>query len=540
MGKGVFDIKKKLTTKLTLLILSLLFILLSVMSGLYLLILENSLKTQIEARALDMAKTLSQMPSVREAFETPDPSETLQPIAEKARKQSGAQYVVIGSVDSIRYAHPDPEKIGKRMVGGDNQRALKKGESYVSEAVGTLGAAVRGKAPIRTENGEIVGIISVGFLKENIQDIVYQYQTKLIFLLGFVVLMGVSGAVYISRNVKKSIFGLEPYEINQLYTEKQAITESVHEALIAINKHEEITLLNKKACELLGAESEDQWLGRPIAELLPDTLLPEVLKTKKAQKDQELTIGNEELIVNRVPIFEKESIRGAVASFRRKTDIDELSKKLAQTSQYAEGLRAQTHEYSNKLNTIAGLIQLESYTEALELIQKENKSHQDMLHFLIHSIPDPLLSGLLLGKINRAKELHINLEIDESSKIDALPPDMDQGKFITILGNLIENAFDAVSQKKERNILVFLSDGGDHILIEVEDSGDGIPDADTERIFQKFYSTKSATHRGLGLFLVKEAVNALNGEIKAGKSELGGALFTVVIPKKREVLGVER
>ncbi|MCY8556880.1 PAS domain-containing protein, partial [Bacillus haynesii] len=303
MRKGVFDIKRKLTTKLTLLILTLLLILLSVMSGLYLIILENSLKTQIQARALDMAKTLAQMPSVQEAFETDDPSRTLQPIAENARKQSGAHYIVIGSADAIRYAHPDPRKIGKPMVGGDNQRALEKGEAYISDAVGTLGPAIRGKAPIHNENDEIVGIISVGFLKENIQDIVYQYQTKLIFLLGFVVLMGVLGAVYISRNVKKSIFGLEPYEINQLYTEKQAITESVHEALIAINKHEEITLLNRKACELLRVESEDQWLGKPISELLPDTLLPEVLKTKTAQKDQELTIGNEELIVNRVPIF---------------------------------------------------------------------------------------------------------------------------------------------------------------------------------------------------------------------------------------------
>ncbi|WP_235598135.1 hypothetical protein [Bacillus licheniformis] len=202
-----------------------------------------------------MAKTLAHMPSVQKAFETDDPSRTLQPIAENARKQSGAQYIVIGSADAIRYAHPDPGKIGKPMVGGDNRRALEKGEAYVSEAVGTLGPAIRGKAPIHNENGEIVGIISVGFLIENIQDIVYQYQSKFIFLLGFVVLMGILGAVYISRNVKKSIFGLEPYEINQLYTEKQAITESVHEALIAINKHEEITLLNRKACELLRVES---------------------------------------------------------------------------------------------------------------------------------------------------------------------------------------------------------------------------------------------------------------------------------------------
>ncbi|WP_253186119.1 cache domain-containing protein [Bacillus licheniformis] len=246
MRKGVFDIKRKLTTKLTLLILTLLLLLLSVMSGLYLIILENSLKTQIQARALDMAKTLAHMPSVQKAFETDDPSRTLQPIAENARKQSGAQYIVIGSADAIRYAHPDPGKIGKPMVGGDNRRALEKGEAYVSEAVGTLGPAIRGKAPIHNENGEIVGIISVGFLIENIQDIVYQYQSKFIFLLGFVVLMGILGAVYISRNVKKSIFGLEPYEINQLYTEKQAITESVHEALIAINKHEEITLLIEK------------------------------------------------------------------------------------------------------------------------------------------------------------------------------------------------------------------------------------------------------------------------------------------------------
>lgn len=126
MRKGVFDIKRKLTTKLTLLILTLLLLLLSVMSGLYLIILENSLKTQIQARALDMAKTLAHMPSVQKAFETDDPSRTLQPIAENARKQSGAQYIVIGSADAIRYAHPDPGKIGKPMVGGDNRRALEK------------------------------------------------------------------------------------------------------------------------------------------------------------------------------------------------------------------------------------------------------------------------------------------------------------------------------------------------------------------------------------------------------------------------------
>src|SRR5699024_11718984 len=74
---------------------------------------------------------------------------------------------VIGNQDEIRYAHPLEDRIGKQMVGDDNERALQKGESYVSRSKGSIGLSIRGKTPI-IKDGEIVGVVSVGYLLDDI------------------------------------------------------------------------------------------------------------------------------------------------------------------------------------------------------------------------------------------------------------------------------------------------------------------------------------------------------------------------------------
>ncbi|MRB43326.1 sensor histidine kinase, partial [Bacillus thuringiensis] len=84
--------------------------------------------------------------------------------------ETGAEFVVIGNKDGIRYSHPVKSLIGKKMRGGDNERALQKGQYYVSKAKGSLGPSIRGKSPILNEKGEVIGIVSVGFLLEDIQQ----------------------------------------------------------------------------------------------------------------------------------------------------------------------------------------------------------------------------------------------------------------------------------------------------------------------------------------------------------------------------------
>jgi two-component system CitB family sensor kinase/two-component system sensor histidine kinase DcuS len=199
-------------------------------------------------------------------------------------------------------------------------------------------------------------------------------------------------------------------------------------------------------------------------------------------------------------------------------------------------LRAQTHEYSNKLHTLAGLMQIEAYKEALDLVAREASGYQSLIQFLTSAVPDPLLSAIVLGKYNRAQELKIRFTVDEESSLSDIPERISRDKIITIMGNLLDNALEAAldSGKQDGEVRMSMTDLGDDIIIDVEDSGTGIPEGREVEIFQKGNTSKNKPHGGLGLFLVNQALEDLGGHITIGSSELGGAMFTVIIPKETD------
>uniref|UniRef100_UPI00403F3FE1 PAS domain-containing protein n=1 Tax=Aeribacillus sp. FSL k6-2211 TaxID=2954608 RepID=UPI00403F3FE1 len=253
----------KLQTRLVIIICSLLLFVIIFLSFLFQYMLAATLKDQIGMRALNVAETVAATPHIRDAFKQPNPHQQIQPFAEMIRRKTGAEYVVVGNRQGIRYAHPLPDRIGKKMVGGDNHEVLK-GKAIISEAVGSLGPAIRGKAPIFNEQGNVVGIVSVGFLLEDIKDIVWSYTSNIFLFSILALLLGIIGAVVIAKTVKKSIHGLEPKEIGLLYQEKQAILEAIREGIIAVNQNGIITMVNKTAMTLLGYEREQDVLGKYI------------------------------------------------------------------------------------------------------------------------------------------------------------------------------------------------------------------------------------------------------------------------------------
>ena len=113
-----------------------------------------------------------------------------------------------------------------------------------------------------------------------------------------------------------------------------------------------------------------------------------------------------------------------------------------------------------------------------------------------------------------------------------VPQELSREKLVTILGNLLDNAFDAAQYgDKEAMVKLSMTDVGNNLVFEIEDSGEGVPVEQSEQIFERDYSTKQPD-RGQGLYLVKKALADLKGEITLGESELGGALFSVFIPKR--------
>jgi PAS domain S-box-containing protein len=507
---------------------------LTLVSGaIYTVIIGKVVEDQIGKRALQVSRTVAQIPLVKQKIVEPRPDGSLQELAERIRKEVGAEFIVIGNRQGIRFSHPVPERIGRAMVGGDNAPALERGESYVSRAVGTLGPSVRGKVPIFDDAGQIIGVVSVGYLQEGIRDLVHAQQLKVGLLVSILMVIGIFGAVQISGRFKRAIFDLEPEQIARLFSERTSIIESIREGIVAIDRNARVTVANRHALEILGRNTQEDVVGLPIREVLPGAKLSHILSGGERRQDQELEVAGTTMIINTVPMLEKGEITGAVASFRRKDELDILAKQLSQVKEYSEMLRAQTHEYSNKLHTIAGLIQIDHNKEALELIGRETAGYQGLIGFLAKAVPFPVLAAFILGKYNHAQELRIAFEIDPDSRLTDVPAEISREKLVTILGNLIDNAFDAALQGKAKaRVKLSMTDLGNDLVFEVEDSGRGIPAEHGEQIFEKGFTTK-LNDRGQGLYLVNKALQALGGQITLSDSELGGALFSVFIPKRR-------
>ncbi|MHA6261057.1 ATP-binding protein [Sporosarcina sp. CAU 1771] len=524
----------KLQSKLVILIFSLFLLIIILLGALFNTILTNSIENQIGKRALHLAETIAIIPSIRTAFDSPNPEKVIQPLAEEIRLKSGAEFVVIGNKESIRYSHPNPDRVGQVMVGGDNALALEEGISYISHSEGTLGPSLRGKAPIFDEYNQIIGIVSVGFLAVEVDDIIQQYENKIIVLV--VLFLGFASiATYqISKGVKKAIFGLEPKEIGLLFEERSAILQSIREGIIAINENGYISTINEAAYSILGIEPDKDIFQKHILEVLPNSKMMDVLATGEEQFSKEMMIGTNLVIASRVPIFTNDKITGVVSSFRKKTDIEQLSRELSQVQQYAEVLRSQTHEYSNKLYTISGLIQLGSYQEAMDVIYKETNDYQELIYFLLEAVPDKLISAILLGKYARSHELKVDFIINKESTLSDIPKDFPREKLITILGNLLDNSFEAVLEASvsTKEVHLFMTDLGPDLIFEIEDSGIGISDDELEHIFTKGFSTKNGEDRGIGMHLVQEALADLNGYMTISTNDAGGVSFLIVIPKK--------
>lgn len=498
-------------------------------------IMETNLKHEIGSKALSVAQSIANMPDIQESFKAENPAAAIQPIAEGIRKQVGAEFIVIGNTDEIRYSHPNPKRLGQKMVGGDN-RLVFKGESVISESTGTLGPSLRGKAPIFSE-GEVIGVVSVGYLQTDIDKEVSKIQKKIFFTTLLILIGGLLAALLISLNIKKALFGLEPKEIAWMYQEKHAILESIHEGIIAIDTDGRITVVNETAHKILGVPNETLLRGKRIEEVIENTNLLEVVRNGKAEYDKEIIIFGDVFLANRIPIFNKKgNVIGAVASLRNKSELAHLLQELSHVKAYAEGLRAQTHEYSNRLYTLLGLIQLGSYKEAIDFISKEVDVTQGFIQFLMKEIPDPIIAGFILGKVSLASELKVNFLIDRESSFKDIPHEISRDSLVTIIGNLINNAFEAVKENNgEKRVSLFLTDLGKELIIEVEDNGKGIDSKDNGRIFKEGFTTKDkSSNAGIGLSLVQNAINSLGGYVTFSSNVGEGTIFTVAIPKSME------
>ncbi|MDB5052844.1 MAG: signal transduction histidine kinase regulating citrate/malate metabolism [Bacilli bacterium] len=516
-----------------LVLLNITFVLLLVLSAFSYIIIDRKFADTSD-RALFLARTIANLPRVEEAFHESDPSGVLQPLVEKFRVNTQAEFIVIANMNLIRYTHPNPSEIGKVLDGKDsfNDNKVLQGQEFRATAVGSLGLTVRAKTPIYDSNHHQIGLVSVGFLVQDIWNQIYSMLIKIVAIGMGALLFGLGGAYLLSGHIKRQIFNMEPNEIAYITQEQAAILDSIREGIIAVDSDGEITTCNMEAKKILGMENTDLQ-GRNITSILPTSRLMEVLQKGVTQRDEPMIIGNTLVITNRVPVYVKGKEIGAVASFRDKLQLDKIDEHLADIGQFVDSLRSQRHEFMNKLHLISGLIKLKEYDMVNELIGQVNEEQQGILNFFLSRIHDPAIVGVLVGKVHRAKELNIQLTVDSESMIPDPCPHREI--VITLLGNAIENALDAISRNNTntaRKIEVILRNEPDRLYISVQDTGPGIDARLGDDIFKDGVTTKGAG-RGFGLALLSRLVTNIGGSLSIASSS-AGATLKASLPIKEE------
>lgn len=486
---------------------------------------------QTQKRAIQTAKQIAGLLEREDFINTPRDLYSIAAFNNIIEMQTDVEDIIVTDRDGIIVSHPDPTRIGTINSDPLAIRALKYGSDYSRRIIENGRQFIRGSVPLLEHNYKIIGMVSAGYPVESMRKVSDAYLEKIIFFTFVFITLGLVAAIFIAKGVKWVIFGLEPSEIAYMFQERSALLESIREGIISTGADGRIKLVNEAAIKTLNLQNREELEGNHLSYLFPDLDATHILTTGEPVSDREFILSGIPIIVNAEPVGEN---HGLVVTFRKKEDIDIIARELSQVQTFSDMLRAQTHEYSNSLHTIVGLLQIGAYEDALDFIADETKGHRKLIRFLAENLPDRFLSSMIIGKCMYASEQKVELVIDPESRMIDLPDQLDRHTLTTVLGNIINNAIEAaVAGKARPRVTIFMSDFGNDLIFEVEDSGDGIEDELIEKIFEKGVSTKGGGQRGYGLYLGKKAIDTLGGTIEVEKGDGGGTRFEIIIAKKR-------
>jgi sensor histidine kinase regulating citrate/malate metabolism len=490
---------------------------------------------QESRRAEEVAETLAAARALRATLEGERgrPSQPalryVRTTAETARKNSDSQSVVVGLADGTVLASAEPSELGER---------LDMGESTVLDGVGWTGVRERptgpvavAMAPVLADSGRLVGFVAVRRPAPSVLDGLRDAAPNLLTYLGVASLIGIAGSLLVARRVKRQTFGLEPLEIAGLVEHRNAMLHGIREGVVGLDTRGRVTLVNDEAIRLLRIPGDA--IGRPLEDLGVGEEMRAALLSGEVERDRAVGSQGRVLVVNRLPITSRGRSIGSVATLRDRTELLELRRELDLTRHVTDTLRAQAHEFDNRLHTIAGLIELGEADEAVRFVHRVTSSRSEFSATVTSAVRDPSVAALLIAKASQAAELGVDLRVSPDSSLPALPEDL-SGDVATVVGNLVDNALDAAAGAAQRWVEVSIGLVDGEVDVVVRDSGPGVPPGMEKEVFRRGVSTKEAGsgERGIGLSLVHVLCTRRGGEVTA--SNEGGSVFTARLPVEQE------
>lgn len=497
----------------------------------------NQNKVATDQNLMNSARVIARVPLVVDALEAQEPTEELWTFLDVSTEQIGdIDIIAVADINNIQFYYPDRAQVGQEYTGTVQQRILDGEGAFTSDDTGISGAERCAYAPVLDKAGELIGFVMVGIYMRNVTGQLLVMMVAFLLIAAAAIWVGSALSVQLSSSIKEeSLMGYEPADFLGLFHQREEILEALEEGVVAIDEGGKIIYINQAAGKMLSVTWEET-VGRHIHEIYQQWTLDRTLQTKQAEHNVALGfLKGEQVLSDRMPIWEEGRVVGAVAILRNRTEVTNLARDLTGVQHMVDAMRAYTHEFMNKLHVILGLLQMGKAAKAQEYIMDVTSIQQRAVGAIMRVIEEPAVAALLVGKTSRCAELGIRLVLAKDSFLRSADNVIPADACITILGNLIENAIDALNRSAPavKVITVSIHAKDDSLFLSVEDTGSGMEQEMIPHIFKRGFTTKKSAEHGTGLALVREVVEAYEGEVRV-ESELGvGTVFFLTFQQEK-------
>ena len=431
-----------------------------------------------------------------------------------------------------RLYHSNEELIGTVYDGTIPDFKEKSKDYYTTTDNGPSGTQRRAYAAIYDEEGNYVGFVIAIMLMKNIKNETIQIILTFILITIIAILIELFISAELSDKIKKSLLGYEPDVFTSMFRMRDNILESLDEGIVAVDKVGKVQFINKSAVEMLTTDGkEDSFIGKYVSNL--SNTIPALNPLCASEPSRSVSSAYDNILIDTIPIKENDSVTGTVGILHDRKEYTKLMEDLTGTRYLVDSMRANNHDFTNKLHVILGLIQMEMYDEATSYIQNITMVQRETISKVMNCINEPAIAALLIGKIARASELNVKFVLREGCYYSSADISLPSEVLVTVIGNLIENAFESMNDMNydgQKELLFGMYSKPGALLITADDTGSGISDSNIGRIFENGFSTKGSG-RGTGLYQVKNLIEAAGGKINVESQEGIGTSFTVSFKK---------
>lgn len=483
-------------------------------------------------RVLATAETIADNPVIRSGL-TDGGAAGAAGEAERARAGSDSSYVTVTAADGGVVYDSDPTRplAGVPDAGdGASVGVVERGGDRAVVAWVPVLAAASGPD---TRVGDVVGFVGVGRDYPSTWGRLGRTAPTLVVYVLVGSLVGVVGSLLLSRRIKRQTLGLEPDEIVGLVEQREAMLHGLREGVVGVDLSGRLVIVNDEAERLLG---DAMVVGRSVDDVGLPPAVRDVVAGRVEAEDQALGSGERVLVLNQMPVLQHERRIGWVTTVRDRTEMVDLNRQLDTWRSASETLRAQSHEFANRMHTIAGLLELGEHQEARAFVTDRARAHQAWVDRVVDLVADPTVAAFLVAKGSQTEELGVSLDLDDESTLPVLSS-VSSARVLTILGNLVDNAVEAVETPGGQVVVRVRrcdpAGSGESALVElrVGDDGPGVPEDVAERVFEQGWSTKSTglpAGRGWGLSMVRLVCRQGGGDVRLERDG-GWTVFTATL-----------